>query len=176
MFLIKLTAPQLVKNSHAFYWTQQFSAFSPRHVYMQSPNHPFQVNQSYFLRPVLPFSFHLCQVLSSSLSPSGFSIQPCMCNALVSSPCSTPCPSYVPWFYHTKMCGDGYISRSSLLCVLLQRPVASFLFSTNRFLSIPFSDTRSRSCSSSAKDQISNPYTSKTRDNTAVLQSVSTAL
>ena len=44
----------------------------------------------------------------------------------------------------------------------------SFLFNPNRLLSIPFSDTLSLYSSSSARDQISNPY--KTRDNIIVLQ------
>ena len=67
-----------------------------------------------------------------------------------------------------RMCGDRYISLSSLSCILLQYPVVSFHFNPKRFLSIPFSDNLSRWSSSSARDQNSNPY--KTGDNIIVLQ------
>jgi hypothetical protein len=71
-------------------------------------------------------------------------------------------------FIILKMCGDGCISQNTLLCSLLQHPVASLLFNPNRFLNVKFSENLSRWSSSSTRDQISNPH--KTRDNIIVLQ------
>ena len=86
------------------------------------------------------------------------------------SPKSAPSPVHlIPLDFITiKMCGDGWISRSSFLCIFLQHPAVSFFFNPNRLLTIPFSNTLSQYSSSSAKDQISNPY--KTRHNTIELQ------
>jgi hypothetical protein len=54
--------------------------------------------------------------------------------------------------------GDEYRSLSSLLCGLLQSPVALCLFGPNILLSTLFSNTLSPCSSLSVRDQVSHPY------------------
>jgi len=123
---------------------------------------PTSYDPFYHLPPIYAWTFQT--VVVHQVSPSNL-----LCAMRMSPKCATRPAHLMPLdFIIIEMCGDGCISRSSLLCILLQHPAASFLFNPNRFLSIPFSDILSRWSSSSARDQIWNPY--KTGENIIVLE------